>query len=155
MARVDASHLEILTVAAPVTDVYAFFADPLAQREAMIGVDSCDVLPDGTVRWVMTEREDKGLRFQPDYTLTYEGDGETHLSWRTVAGNLDNDGEVTLEALGPTTTRIRYREHVAPDLPITPLTALLLKPLIARELRSDIAAFVERVRSRFGVQELS
>ena len=56
------------------------------------------------------------------------------------------DGDVWIKALPGGGSEVRYRESVEPELPITPLMARLIKPLVARELRREIIQFLERVR---------
>ena len=78
--------------------------------------------------------------------MAYDGDGAEHVSWRSVEGNMRNDGDVWIKSLPGGGSEIRYRESVEPELPITPLMARLIKPLVARELRREIIQFLERVR---------
>ena len=56
-----------------------------------------------------------------------------------------NDGDVWIKPLPDGGTEVHYRESVEPDLPITPLLARLIKPLVARELRGEIHGFLERL----------
>ena len=59
---------------------------------------------------------------------------------------MGNDGDVWIKPLPDGRSEIHYRESVEPDLPITPLMARLIKPLVARELRREIVHFLDRVR---------
>jgi hypothetical protein len=95
---------------------------------------------------VLGEKVDQGIRFRPDYVVAYDGDGVEHVRWRAVDGNMRNDGDVWIKPLPDGRSEIHYRESVEPELPITPLMARLIKPLVARELRREIVHFLERVR---------
>lgn len=152
MARISASEEQVLRVQAGPERVYAFFSQPEELSRAMTSVERCERLPDGRVRWVLAEKVDKGIRFQADYVVTYDGDGAAHVGWQSVAGNMGNDGDVWIRGLPGGGSEIRYRERVEPDLPITPLMAGLIKPLVARELRGEIHQFLERVRDHFGAE---
>jgi hypothetical protein len=63
---------------------------------------------------------------------------------------MGNEGDVWLTLTAEGGTEIRYREVVEPDLPITPIMARLMKPIVARELRAELRNFLDRVRIRFG-----
>lgn len=139
-----------MRVRAPVSTVYEFFRDPASVRELSADVESFERIDQDRARWVLTEKVEKGVRFHADYTVEYRGEAEQRVVWCTTAGNMDIDGEVTLRAIEPQCTEILYRETVGPDLPITKLTALLFKPIVARELRQDIRHFLDRVRDHFG-----
>ena len=151
MVRIAATEERVLTVQASPATVYSFFSSPEELCRAMTSVERCELLPGNTVRWLLAEKVDKGIRFQADYIVAYEGDGVEHVLWRSVEGNMRNDGDVWIKPVAGGGTEVRYRESVEPDLPITPLLASLIKPLVARELRGEINAFLERVRARFSV----
>lgn len=148
MAFISATEEVTLTVKASAEEVYAFFSRPELLCQAMDAVERCEVLPDNRVRWVLHEKVDKGIRFQADYVVLFEGDGREHIGWQFVEGNMRNEGDVWLRPLPEGGTEVRYRECVEPDLPITPLTAKLIKPLVARELRGEIQGFLARASER-------
>jgi uncharacterized membrane protein len=147
VTKIAATEEKVFRVAAGPEEVYAFFSQLETLREAMTGVECCDVLPEGLVHWVLKEQVGKGIRFQPNYVVTYEGNGVDHVCCRSVSGNMDNDWDawITPTADG---SEIRYREMVAADLPITALLACLIKPLVVKELRQDVNTFLARVRER-------
>jgi uncharacterized membrane protein len=149
MTFISATEEQVLTVAAGPDEVYAFFSQPEQLGEALGSVERCEIQPEGRVRWVLAEQVDQGIRFQADYVVRYGGDGAEHIWWRFVEGNMRNEGDVWLRPLTEGGTEIRYREVVEPDLPVTPLMARLIKPLVARELRREIGGFLDRVRERF------
>src|SRR4051812_30359618 len=57
-----------------------------------------------------------------------------------------NVGDVWIAPLPGGGSEIRYCESVEPDLPITPLMARVVTPLVARELRGEIRGFLDGVR---------
>jgi uncharacterized membrane protein len=149
MVRIAASEERVLRVTATPQSVYAFFSNPEELCGAMASVERCERLTENRVRWVLEEKVDKGIRFKGDYVVVHEGDGRERVSWRFVEGNMRNDGDVWIRPLPTGATEIHYRESVEPELPITPLLARLITPLVARELRNEINAFLERVHARF------
>jgi uncharacterized membrane protein len=146
MVRIAATEERVFTVKASPMTVYDFFSRPDKLSQAMASVERCERLPGNRVRWVLQEKVDKGIRFQADYIATYEGDGSEHVMWRSLEGNMRNDGDVWIRPLPSGDTEVRYRESVEPELPITPLMARLITPLVARELRREINDFLENVR---------
>jgi uncharacterized membrane protein len=149
MVKIAATEERVLRVQASPERVYAFFSRPEELSQAMASVERCERLPGNRVRWVLDEKVDKGIRFKGNYVVVHEGDGKEHVCWRSVEGNMRNDGDVWIKPLVGGGTEIHYRESVEPELPITPLMARLITPLVARELRSEINGFLERVHCRF------
>jgi uncharacterized membrane protein len=149
MAKIAATEERTLIVSASVEEVYGFFSSPALLREETPEVERFELLGPGRARWVLVEKAEKGIRFQADYTVEYQGQGGDRVTWRTLSGNLDTAGEVLLRRLDDRRTEIRYRETLAPDLPITPILAALFKPIVAREVRRDIGRFLDRIVHRF------
>jgi hypothetical protein len=67
---------------------------------------------------------------------------------------MGNEGDVWLTTMADGGTEIRYREMVAPDLPITSIMARLIQPIVARQLRAELETFLDRVRAHFKAQYL-
>ena len=145
MTRIAATEEQVFNVAASPDRVYAFFADLDKVREITPGVERCERLTDGRVRWVLEEKIDKGIRFQADFVVAYDGNGTDHVHCRFVEGNMVNHWDAWIKPIAGG-SEICYRETVAPELPITPVLALLIKPLVARELRNGVGRFLDRVR---------
>jgi uncharacterized membrane protein len=146
MTRIAATEERVLNVPTSPEKAYAFFSQAQQLSQAMDGVQCCEVLEGGIVRWVLEEKRAQGIHFQADYVMVLSGDGVRHVTWRAVEGNMGDDGEVWVDALPDGGSRIRYIQTVEPDLPITPLMARLIKPLVARELRNDVLRFLERAQ---------
>jgi uncharacterized membrane protein len=147
MARIAAVEEKVFQVGASAETVYAFFSQVERLRQVMDGVERCEVLGDGRVHWVLEEKTGQGIRFQPDYVVAYEGNDTDHVQCRSLAGNMKNDWDVWIKPT-PGGSQVSYRETVEADLPITALLALLIKPLVVKELRNDVNRFLDRVRQR-------
>jgi uncharacterized membrane protein len=150
MVKIFATEERTMQVRTPISQVYTFFSDPALIRELSADVESFERIDESHARWVLTEKVEKGVRFHADYTVEYRNEAEQRVVWNTIAGNMDVSGEVTLRAIESQSTELFYRETVGPDLPITKLTALLFKPIVAHALRQDIRHFLDRVCARFG-----
>lgn len=153
MVRIASTGEWTVRVQAPIQHVYEFFSEPTQVRELLDGVDALVVLGDGRVRWVLKEKTEKGIRFQGDYTVMYQGNSVDHVHWHGVAGNMGNEGDVWLTTTADGATEIRYREMVEPDLPVSSIMARLMRPLVERELRAELGTFLTRVKARFGVND--
>jgi carbon monoxide dehydrogenase subunit G len=145
VTRIVATLEQTFQVGASPQKAYTFFSMLEKLRAATPGVERCEVFPEGRVHWVLEARVDKGIRFQPDFVVAYEGNGVDHVRCRFIEGNMADDWEAWIKP-SPGGSEILYRETVAPDLPITAALALLIKPLIAKELRKDVTRFLDRVR---------
>lgn len=150
MVKISATEERTLRVRAPVSEVRDFFLDPDKLREVSADVETFERIDPRRARWILTEKVEKGVRFQADYTVEYDSKSDDRVAWRTTEGNMGVEGEAILRRVEPQGTEIRYRETVSPDLPITRLTALLFKPIVANELRKDINHFLDRVVERLG-----
>jgi uncharacterized membrane protein len=151
MTKVAAVEERTLLVTAGPERAYAFFSQPAQIAKAMDGVERIEYLPQGGVRWVLAEKVDKGIRFQADYVVAYEGDGAGRIKWRSLAGNMDNAGDVSIQPTADGGSEIHYWERVEPDLPISALMARLIQPLVARELRNDIGRFLDRAQQQLSM----
>lgn len=150
MVKIAATEERSFTVQAPLGEVRDFFCNPVLLRDITADVESFEHVEPRRARWILVEKVEKGVRFRADYTVEYDTPGPDQVVWRSVAGNMDVDGEVKLREIDSEHTEIHYRETIAPDLPITRITAVLFKPIVARELRQDISGFIERVAARWG-----
>lgn len=142
MTRISVTAERSLYFPADPEQVYAFFSRPKELRKAMDGVQSCELMADGRVRWVLAESMDQGIRFQPDYVVAFSGDGVGQVDWVATEGNMGNEGRVEITAGPSGSSHVAYRETIEPDLPITPLMARLIRPLVARELRQGLDKFL-------------
>ncbi len=145
MTKIAATEEQVFPVEASPAEIHAFFSQLDTLQKCMGGVERCEVLPDGRVHWVLEEKVGKGIRFQPDFVVAYDGNGSDHVCCRSVSGNMGNDWDVWIK---PTASgsEVHYRETVEADLPITALLACLIRPLVVKELRRDVNGFLERVR---------
>ncbi len=150
MTAISATEERTLTVRAPTVEVHDFFCNPTLLSELTADLESFEQKDKQCARFVLTEKVEKGVRFRADYTVAYESKGSDRVVWRSIAGNMEVDGEVKLRPIDSNHTEIYYRETVAPDLPVSKLTAMLFKPIVARELRQDIGKFLDRVTARWG-----
>lgn len=148
MTRIAATEERTFVLAAPVESVYAFFADPDRVREEFEDVVVHQPIGPGRVHWRLREKVEKGIRFGPDYVVQFEGNGADQVRWFSVGGNMGNDGEVHLSPCEGG-TEVRYRETIAPDLPLSALMARVFGRVVERELRADLGRFLERVERRF------
>jgi hypothetical protein len=147
MTRIAAIEEQTFIVPASAEESYAFFSDWNKMREALVGVQVCELLPQGQVHWVLEEIAELGIRFQGDYIVSYQGNGTDYVCCRSVSGNMGNEWDVWLRRVKEG-TEIRFRESVEPDLPINAILAFLIKPLVKRKLRENMNSFIEQVRKR-------
>lgn len=145
MAQIEATETQTFEVKAPLKEVYAAFSDPEIIKQNFVGLEKAEVGEAGVVRWILKEKADKGIRFKGDYTVKYEGNGEDRVTWQSLEGNVGTRAEVLLTDLG-SRVKIRYSETISPDLPIPKLMAKVFKPIVAREVRKDLTAYVDNVK---------
>ncbi len=149
MPPIEATDSRTIRVRVPMADVYAFFLDPAMRQQVMPDLERFEVLDEHTVRWILVEKREKGIRFQADYTVVFEGNGSDEVRWRATEGNMGNTGTVLLRSLDGGFTEVRYTELMAPDLPIPRLLAKVFRPIVAREVRQGIGQMIDNVEAYF------
>jgi len=147
VTKIAATEEQVFQIPASPQEVYAFFTDLEALCETLTGVKRYELLPGSKVHWVLEEKAVQGIRFQPDYIVVFDGNGIDYVRCRSVEGNMRNDWDAWIE---PTEggSKIHYREMVEVDLPITTLLAMLIRPLVVRELRGEVSLFLDRIWER-------
>ncbi len=146
MTRIAATEEQTFDLETSAEQAFAFFSQPQEFSKALAGLEYCQMNGSGQVRFVFAEKRDSGIVFQPDYTVQFEPATDQSVRWRSLEGNMGNQGEVLIAAKPQGGCRVTYRETVEPDLPITSLMAKLIKPIVVRELRRDVSAFLQRAR---------
>lgn len=146
MAWIEGTHEETFVVDAAYADVVAFFCDPARFREAFTDLETSEEVAPGVWRWVLAEKSEKGIRFQPDYTVEYQREGDA-MRWSTRAGcNMTSTGSTTIRDLGGGQTEVAYRETIATDLPIPKLAATVFRPIVSREIAKGVGSFLAHAR---------
>lgn len=142
MAWIDGTHEETRTIKAPLDAVLAWFGDPAVFREAMAQVKEAEEIRPGVFRWILVEKNEKGIRFRPDYTVEYSTSGH-EVTWKPVGGNMKSAGRCVVRALGDDRAEIQYRETISVDLPIPKLMARVFSPIVAREIRAGVVEYLD------------
>ncbi|TVR02093.1 MAG: hypothetical protein EA398_08665 [Deltaproteobacteria bacterium] len=142
MAWIEGTHEETRTIAAPEEKVLAWFADPAVFREAMAQVETAEEIRAGVYRWILQEKNEKGIRFRPDYTVAYQRDGNT-VTWHPEGGNMKSSGRCAVRRIDDARSEIQYRETIAVDLPIPRLMAKVFSPIVAREIRGGVVEYLD------------
>lgn len=142
MAWIEGTHEETRVIRAPLDRVRNWFGNPSVFREAMAQVQTAEEIESGLYRWILTEKNEKGIRFRPDYTVRYTLTGD-EVTWQPVDGNMKSSGRCTMRAVADDRTEIAYRESIAVDLPIPRLMAKVFSPIVAREIRGGVVEYLD------------
>lgn len=148
MAWIDGTERRTYDIRAPIERVYAFLTRPALLVAAFADLERHELLDERTARWQLKEKKDKGIKFRPDYTVRYGGNGTDRVEWGPVTGNMRSTGRAVLRAKGPELTEVDYEETIESDLPIPGLMAKVFKPIVAREIRKGVQGFLDRVKLR-------
>lgn len=141
MAWFEGEHRTTETIQAPADKVLAWFGNPEIFKAAIGDLQTLDKVDDNTWRFVLTERSEKGIRFQPDYTVTYTTDGDT-VRWKTREGcNMLTTGEARVTAAGDG-ARVEYFESIRTEIPVPKLLASFARGLVSKEVSKGISSYV-------------
>lgn len=143
MAWIEGSMTRTFTVRAPYDAVVEYFCSPEQFQRAFSQLERAEQIDADTWRWVLKEKNEKGIRYQADYQVRYVRE-EAGCSWKETAGNMRTTGKVICRDLGSGRTEIEYAETLAPDLPIPRLAAKVFGGIVGREVSAGIGDFLER-----------
>jgi hypothetical protein len=131
--------------------VVALFSDV----ENLIGctseLESCVRVGHSTYAWTLAEKRELGLVFQPKYTLEYIWEGDDRLRWSTVGyeaeSNIQISACIDFVEDAPGSCRVHVQESISFDLPISFITAKIVKAIARREAESDMKGLLDRLNA--------
>ena len=149
MAWIEGTERRTYDIHAPIEKVYAFLSTPELLKAAFLELERHEILDATTARWILKEKNEKGVKFRPDYTVRYGGNGRDRVEWSSLAGgNMRAKGKAVLRSKGVDVTEVQYEETIASDLPIPGLMARVFQPIVAREIRKGVQGFLDRIKAR-------
>ena len=145
MPRFLGEHRQTVEIAAPLAKALEHFAS----REAIVRntdkVEKHEIRDDGTLRMLMEEENNQGIRFQGDYVQRYEIDGNT-VKWSTTESqNMWGKGTARFTELGDNRVRMDYHETIEVEMNLNRFLAAIAKPIANREIRKGIEGFVAKM----------
>jgi len=139
MPKVDDS----IDVRVPVQQAYNQWTQFEEFPKFMEGIQSVEQLDDGHVRWVA---EVRGETREWTTEITEQRPDEK-IAWRTIDGEVKNDGTVTFEPVGDEQTRINVEMEVEGESGVENVAGDLLG-VVRSQVRGDLERFKELIESR-------
>jgi uncharacterized membrane protein len=139
MPKVDDS----IEVQVPVQTAYNQWTQFEEFPQFMDGIESVQQLDDSHVHWVA---EIRGERREWTTEITDQRPDEK-VAWKTIDGQVKNDGVVTFEAVGDDRTRINVEMDVEGESATENLAGDLLG-VVKRQVRGDLERFKQLIESR-------
>jgi carbon monoxide dehydrogenase subunit G len=129
-----------------VDEVAATMTDPSVFHRFILGLERFEAKEDGTYRFSLYEKREKGVRFKGDYCVRYDVEPGRSMRWHTVGpSNMTTEGRVRFAQQG-TTTDVSYEETIVCDMDINPLIGRIIRPIVKREISKGVSTFLDRVR---------
>lgn len=145
MTWIESDYQRTFEVGVPVEEAADFFSTPSRIRDCMVDLERAERVDDQTWRWVLEEVGAKNITFQGDYTVRYRREGHT-VRWESIGdGTMRTEGRAHLEPIDDRRTRVEYSETIASDLPVPKLARKVFEPLVGRETRKGIDAYLDEV----------
>jgi uncharacterized membrane protein len=132
-----------IEVRVPVRQVYNQWTQFEEFPKFMEGVQSVQQLDDTHVRWVA---EIRGESRQWTTEIT-EQQPDTRIAWKTVDGEVKNDGVVTFEQVGDGQTRIDVQMDVEGESPVEKVAGGLLG-IVKGQVHGDLERFKQLIENR-------
>jgi uncharacterized membrane protein len=139
MPKVDDS----IEVQVPVQQAYNQWTQFEEFPKFMDGIQSVQQLDDGHVRWVA---EVRGETREWTTEITEQRPDEK-IAWRTIDGEVKNDGIVTFEPVGDAQTRINVEMDVEGESRVENVAGDLLG-VVRSQVRGDLERFKQLIESR-------
>jgi uncharacterized membrane protein len=139
MPKVDDS----IEVQVPVQQAYNQWTQFEEFPKFMDGIQSVQQLDDGHVKWVA---EVRGETRQWTTEITEQRPDE-RIAWRTIEGEVKNDGIVTFEQVGDDQTRINVEMDVEGESGMENVAGELLG-VVKSQVRGDLERFKQLIESR-------
>jgi uncharacterized membrane protein len=109
----------------------------------MEGIQSVQQLDDTHVQWVA---EVRGESRQWTTEIT-EQQPDERIAWKTIEGEVKNDGIVTFEQVGDGLTRVNVQMDVEGDSPVENVASDLLG-VVKGQVRGDLERFKQLIENR-------
>ena len=139
MPKVDDS----IDVKVPVQQAYNQWTQFEEFPTFMEGIQSVQQLDDGHVKWVA---EVRGETREWTTEITEQRPDEK-IAWKTIGGEVKNDGIVTFEQVGDGLTRVSVQMDVEGDSPVENVASDLLG-VVKGQVRGDLERFKQLIESR-------
>ena len=139
MPKVD----ESIDVQVPVEQAYNQWTQFEEFPKFMEGIQSVQQLDDGHVKWVA---EVRGETREWTTEITEQRPDEK-IAWKTIGGEVKNDGIVTFEQLGDAQTRINVEMDVEGESGAENVAGDLLG-VVKAQVRGDLERFKQLIESR-------
>jgi carbon monoxide dehydrogenase subunit G len=147
MPKFTGTEDKVLTINAPLDVVVGVMAKPDVFVACLGDLDKHEKIDDTTFRWILIEKNEKGVRFSGDYTVKYDFNGADLLKWTTVSnGNMSSEGEAHFTAQG-NSTKVAYRETIVCDMEVNRLLAKVIKPIVSREIAKGVSGYLDRCKA--------
>lgn len=148
MAEFTGERHKTIRIRKPMDVVFAKLTDVEMRAKCMPDLARSEKVDDHTMRWVMKEENQKGIRFTPDYTVRYEDNGKDSFSWSTVSGNPRARGNGKVRSLGESETEVDYHETITVDIPVPRLLAAVIKGIVSNQIASGVDRFLDDIKRR-------
>jgi uncharacterized membrane protein len=132
-----------IEVQAPVQQVYNQWTQFEEFPRFMEGIQSVQQLDDTHVQWVA---EIRGERRQWTSEITEQRPDE-RIAWRTIDGEVQNDGVVTFEHVGDELTRVNLKMDVEGESTVENVAGDLLG-IVKGQVHGDLERFKQLIESR-------
>ncbi len=136
------------TVRAPSAQIFAFLKNIPLAGPLFPGVERIESKGPNEFRWCLQERRMLGRSFLGEYTNLYEDDGVGELRWRTVGGNMKNEGTWRIQATGVEgSMRVRLEFRTEVDAPVPSVLKRPAELFLERETGKGAETMLGRLES--------
>jgi len=126
------------TIGAPLAEVYTFFSDMHNLRDCTADVVDFEEVDKQTSKWRLETKRELGMQFTPEYTLRYDYEPNSEVSWRSIDGNVCIDAKLKLVSMDEQVTHVTVREDVSFKLPVSAIMAKIVKTVALIETRKGM-----------------
>ena len=146
MQEISFSYQVENTVPVPIEPVFNYFNDIQNFYHCSVDIQHFELINARASSWVLSNKGDMGLNFQPHYTIEYQPIENYGLRWNSTSGNVDINGVIIFEYVEDSITKIKVTESVCFTLPVSLIMSKIIRPIAANQTRDDMLKLLERAR---------
>ncbi len=140
---------QTIQIHAPKQRVAETLSNPARIKDLLAdNLESGETLDEHTLHVVRKPVEEKGVKFRGDYTVRYEYNGESTVTWQTIShGNMRSTGEARLSAVADDTTSVEYSESIECDMEVNRLLGAVLRPIVEHKIKSGVTDHLRKLKA--------
>lgn len=146
MPKFSGEYEESFVVDAPIDVAKNHFCNPETIAKYHGDVERWQKVDENTIHYKMIPKSEKGVTFNGEYTVKYEGSGDV-FKWQSVgSGNIWARGAFHFTDEGGKRTKITFKQQMECEMQVNRFLATVIKGIVSREIANGAKAYLRRMQ---------